>query len=567
MRGGQATERITAQVACAGMLIAFLMTATAVAQPDIPLPRPADEPLGEAPWYETDKRPVLPPIEQTLGVDPSDFSANVETFVRGYRFVGNTVFTDDELSVLTAAYSGRNVTALELETLRQLISAQYVQHGYINSGAIYPDQDLADQIVTVQIIEGRLARVETTGDERLPNRYLVAQVEADDGPLNIRDLEQRLRSIERNPLISSVNAELRPGPTAGTGTLLLNVREAKPYWFEMAVDNSRAPSVGEWQGLGRFTHYNLLGFADMLTAEIGATDGLVDGFFNYRMPLLPRHSVDVGYRRTNGDVVEAPFEDLDIKSTTDTWRFGTFHTLRDTLSSTINLAFRLEGRKTKTELLGMPFSFSPGAEDGVYRVTALRAVQDLSWRAQRQALGFRSTLSFGLDAFNATAHQGGIEDGQFVSWLGQASWGYRFLESGLEIAARADLQLSNNPLLPVEQFAIGGDYSVRGYRRNQLIRDQGFVASVEARVPLRRTLEGRPVLQLAVFGDYGRGWNKERDFRGDTEIASLGLGLRWNFRERLIGHLYWGGQLKDVPTPRDESLQDRGWHFRFIYHQ
>lgn len=555
------------RVALLGSLAAILSAANAVAQPSIPMPRPADERPSEAPWYQSDRQPVLPPIEQTLGIDPSSFSANVQTFVNGYRFVGNTVFTDEELDTLAAAYKGRSVSALELETLRQLISAHYVQHGYVNSGAVYPDQDVEDQVVTVQIVEGRLVAVETTGVERLPRRYLTDRVEADDRPLNIQDLERKLRRIERDPLVSAVNAELRPGPTAGTGTLFLDIREAKPYWFELAADNSRAPSVGEWQGVGRFTHYNLLGFADTLAAEVGFSDGLVDGFVNYRFPMVAGHGLEIGYRRTHGDVIEEPFEDLDIESRSDTWRFGTFHTLRDTLTQTVNLAFRLERRKTETELLGMPFSFSPGAEAGVYRVTVLRAAQDLSWRGRQQALGFRSTVSFGLDAFDATKHQGGIEDGQFVSWLAQASWGYRFLESGLEIAARADLQLSNNPLLPVEQFSIGGDYSVRGYRRNQLIRDQGFVASLEARVPLKRTLEGRPILQLAVFADYGRGWNKERDLRGDKEIASLGLGLRWNLKERLIGHLYWGGQLRDVPTPQDQSLQDHGWHFSVNYHR
>jgi hemolysin activation/secretion protein len=53
-----------------------------------------------------------------------------------------------------------------------------------------------------------------------------------------------------------------------------------------------------------------------------------------------------------------------------------------------------------------------------------------------------------------------------------------------EILFRTDLQLANNPLLPLEQLAVGGRYTVRGYQENQLVRDNGVIAQLEARVPV-----------------------------------------------------------------------------------
>jgi len=174
-------------------------------------------------------------------------------------------------------------------------------------------------------------------------------------------------------------------------------------------------------------------------------------------------------------------------------------------------------------------------------------------------VGLRSTISVGVDAFGATVNPDGIEDGRFVSWLGQAVWARRFLDSGIELLARTDMQWSNDALLPLEQFSLGGDYSVRGYRQNQLVRDRGVVASAELRFPLLKSLEARPLLQLAVFTDYGRGWNTERGTSSAASLAGAGLGLRWNGR-RVQGHLYWAEELEDVAEPEDRALQDRGLH-------
>ena len=46
------------------------------------------------------------------------------------------------------------------------------------------------------------------------------------------------------------------------------------------------------------------------------------------------------------------------------------------------------------------------------------------------------------------------------------------------------MQLTPDPLLPIEQIAIGGIDTVRGYRENQLVVDNGWMTSAELRIPL-----------------------------------------------------------------------------------
>ncbi len=122
------------------------------------------------------------------------------------------------------------------------------------------------------------------------------------------------------------------------------------------------------------------------------------------------------------------------------------------------------------------------------------------------------------------------------------------------------MQLSNHPLLPLEQFSMGGRNTVRGYRENQLVRDNGLSGSLELRIPVLRKLLPLPLgqLEVAPFFDVGRAWN-DRGNEGPKTLSSLGLGLRYQIPDRVLAQVYWGGRLHDLPD-RGNDIQDSGWH-------
>jgi hemolysin activation/secretion protein len=156
-----------------------------------------------------------------------------------------------------------------------------------------------------------------------------------------------------------------------------------------------------------------------------------------------------------------------------------------------------------------------------------------------------------------------VPDGTFFSWLGQFQWAQRLPEGyrGSQLIFRTDLQLTNGPLMPMEQITAGGSRSVRGYRENTLVRDNGVISSLELRIPVLRTSLGEDVLQIAPFADFGRAWNDQRTPKVRT-IASLGLGLRYRMNENVYLQAYWGGRLRTVP--KDNDLQDYGFHLQAV---
>jgi hemolysin activation/secretion protein len=221
-------------------------------------------------------------------------------------------------------------------------------------------------------------------------------------------------------------------------------------------------------------------------------------------------------------------------------------------------------------LLGDPFSFSPGAQNGKSTVTAVRVAFEWTESTAQQVLALRSRFSIGLDALGATIHESSdVPDGHFFSWLGQFQWARRLTSWDLQTIFRLDLQLTTDPLLPLEQIAVGGRFSVRGYRENQLVRDNGLIVAFESHLPLVRRKPWAHVLQLVPFVDFGKAWDHQGATPDPQMLVSVGIGLHWivtlmsPLRWQPQLEVYWGYRLTDVETA-DDNLQDLGLHIRFV---
>jgi hemolysin activation/secretion protein len=531
---------------------------------------------GDAPKLLPEDRPappptaILPPVSSLLTPKATQFPT-VRVFVREIKVPGSTVFSATELAAVAAPYTNREATTEDLEELRLALTRLYVERGYINSGAVIPDQTVANGIITFQIIEGALSRVELEGNDWFRAGYLENRLTLDTGrPLNLNVLQQRLQLLQQNARIRRLNAELRPGIKLGESTLRVRVQEERPYSLLIGFNNYQSPTVGAERGLITLAHQNLTGNGDVLNVTYGRSAGIDPQLdTSYAFPITARDTtVSVRYRKNDFIVVEDPFAPLDVESESEifgvTLRQPVYHTLHH------EFAVSLVGERiyNKTFLRGEPFSFSLGARNGKSTVSALRLALEWTERTSTQVLAAQSRFSIGIDALGATNNGGGRADGQFFTWLGQFQWVRRLPWWDIHTIARMDLQLTTDPLLPVEQIAVGGRYSVRGYRENQLVRDNGFVASLESRIPIFHDTPWAETIQLAPFFDIGQAWNKDTPSPGRQTITSLGIGLRWAwswtyvFQYRPELEVYWGHSLMNIETSGGD-LQDSGVHMQF----
>jgi hemolysin activation/secretion protein len=395
--------------------------------------------------------------------------------------------------------------------------------------------------------------------------------------------QEQLQLLQQDRRIERINAELRPGDQRGENLLNVRVADRNPFHASIEVNNYLTPLVGEIRGVGTLVDDNLTGHGDPLRLSYGQSSGafpILDA--SYALP-FNRYGTTFSpyYRRTGFKLIEPPFTPLNIKSNAEIIGMSVRHPIYKTVTDEVALWIIGEHIFTQSFLFNdtpdqMTFNSFPGYQNGAATVSALRFAQEWTHRTLDTVLAVRSRFSVGLNFLGATINANpDIPDGQFFSWLGQTQAIKQFGSNllGMQLLGHMDLQLTTSPLFPVEQVALGGRYTVRGYREVTILRDNSFMASVEPRIPLVRWANGGPMFQFAPFVDVAHGWSIGANHATvisslaitTNTLASVGAGLRWNILpdDRAVFEVYWGQQLNHVP-PIGNNLQSHGVHLGVV---
>jgi hemolysin activation/secretion protein len=532
------------------------------------LPRVNTPPLEQPP----DIQP-LPPLEDVLPTPPETTPQpsplqNIpgEITVTEFKVTGSTVFTKEQLAEVLQPYTNTPITFAQLGEAQQAITKLYQDQGYITSGAFIPEQTIQDGVITIQVIEGTVESINIEGLSHLSPDYIRSRVELAIGPpLNQEELLKALQLLQVNPLISTINAELQPGSQTGTSILVMKVTEANAFHITASYDNYRNPSVGTERIYGQITHDNLIGWGDRFNVSYYHTEGSdsIDDL-SYTLPINPQNGTISASFRTSGSQVIDPaiFEPFDLVSEYSKYELTYRQPIIQSANEELALGITGEWQNSANFLLGEPFPLSRGADsEGKTRIFALRFFQEYSNRSQRQIFAARSQFSLGLDAFGATSYNDGTPDSQFFAWRGQLQY-LNALTPDVLLLLRGDIQLANQGLLPVEQFSLGGVYSVRGYSQDAILADNGFFTSAELRANILKIPDWNTTLQIAPFFDLGTVWNTDNFPLPKKTLYSTGIGLRLLVNDIFTARLDWGIPLTDLEDSYN-NLQSDGVYFSF----
>ncbi|MBD2021371.1 ShlB/FhaC/HecB family hemolysin secretion/activation protein [Leptolyngbya sp. FACHB-36] len=529
---------------------------------------PSTQPLPEL----TPPAPLPPPAEllQPPGAPatPSEPSGDSPQTITVQRFdvTGSTVFSAADFAKVTAPFINRPITLAELFQARTAITQLYVDRGYITSGAYIPPQTLQGGTVEIRVIEGELEGINVTGTRRLAPNYVRSRLAVATGkPLNRDRLLQALQLLQLNPLIQTLSAELSAGTRVGTSLLEVRVAEARTFDVQVAFDNGRSPNVGTDRRRIQVSEANLLGLGDGISAAYTNTNGSNSLDLGYTLPINARNgTISFNYGTSSSRVIEEPFDILDIESKSRYYELTLRQPFLQTPTQEFALGLSATRRESEATLLNgeIPFPGFGADPEGKTRVTALRFFQEWTQRSSRNVVALRSQFSVGLDALNSTIDDSAPADSRFFAWRGQAQW-VRLLAPDTLLLLRGDVQLADRPLVPLEQFGLGGQDSVRGYRQDALLTDNGLFASAEVRIPIARFRRINGLLQLTPFVEVGSAWNRDRSNPDPSTLASVGLGLRFQLSDRVTARFDWGIPLITLEGEKD-SLQENGLYFSLV---
>ena len=150
------------------------------------------------------------------------------------------------LNKLTRKYEQKNVTVSDITNIRNAFQRKLLDKGFVTSQVYIPEQNLNDGILQLMVIPGRVEDIRYS-ESSTHGPWRTALVVRPGDILNIRDIEQGLEQMKRLSS-QSVTMKLLPGKAIGTSVIELSIKQEKPVYGSISIDNSGLKSTGIYQG-------------------------------------------------------------------------------------------------------------------------------------------------------------------------------------------------------------------------------------------------------------------------------------------------------------------------------
>lgn len=553
---------------------------------------PAATPGGALPRVEPAVPAAAPPADlfsiprvydRPLGLDEGP-----RIVVKAFRLVGavdrpaHGVSVAEATALLETARLEQPEAGFSINQLQEVaakIAAYYREHGYILAQSFVPEQEVVGGEVKVQVLEGTLADIQVEGNRRYRANVLERPFDALLGePIEKDSIESALLTLTNYPGVTAFGV-LGAGRDVGTSRLTLRVQSEDRFEMEAALDNHGSQFAGEYRGQLVFTFNDPLRRADRLQLiglyaldeSDSSTHGLYGGL-DYEIPLFsPRDSLRV-LHLTNTYTIGASAASLaavDTEGETQVDEIGYRHDFPRTRlgSASIGLAVNV---KTAT------FDAPPTA---IYEDKLTTARLDAQWErvdtrfrgmnhfALSYTHGFKDLLD-SLDDYDSAAVGGASRfgaSGEFDKVSLQIQRLQR-LTQNTSVLLRVDGQYSDDPLVSLEQFSLGGPNSVRAYSVSEVLAERGGVASLElilgapgiAKRPAFGSYTWGQLLQLSLFADYAKGWLNQPLLSGQeesVELSGAGGALQFAVPGRVFARLEVATPLSNRPVGNDRDPQ------------
>jgi len=483
--------------------------------------------------------PVLPPTAAPAPKAPPAPKTGAGTFtLRKLRFKGNERIPTDELEELVRDLVGKPVDLADLREAAARVTEEYRRRGFDLARAYLPAQEIANGIVTIEVLEGTVGEVRVSGNQSYSDAFIERFLRAPlgGGALTSEGLTRGLLTLNEEFKDLEVKASLERGKEVGQVDVKAEVTDRFPLSATLFYNNYGSEFVSrhrfgitlDWVNAG------IPGSVLSATGLVGERPGnLVYGSGAYVLP-LGSWGTKLGVSGSFGDFeVGGDVRALQIRG--DQLSLGGFlsHPFIKRRALRVTAEMGIQIKEARFFLLGQSSS-----RDRI-RYIYLGGRADVRHWGGRTFAGL--TVAQGLGRF-----LGGLgkddprssrrnADNQFTRFnvnLGHvqpiADW--------FSVIGQVSGQWSSESLVSNEEWQLGGEGSVRGYAPGAQTGDHGYQTSLELRFS---PLEDRELLQLLAFVDHG-GAFRQQTFIGQKRqdyLTGAGVGFRSHFEAGVEGDL------------------------------
>lgn len=446
---------------------------------------------------------ILAPAEMGQKADP-----NARRFpVNAFRFVGNTVFSNQELQALVADQTGKPLNLFDLQKTAELITEHYRKRGHALSRAVVPAQKIESGVVRIEIIEGKAGKISVEGNRAYPTEFLTARLQpvADEKAVTVRTLERSVLLLNDLPGLTA-RAVLQPGSQFGTADLVVQVEE-KPVAGSLSLNNHGRDEVGRNRLDGAIEFNNPFSLGDQLSVRGMYSDGglLQYGRIAYSLPV---NSAGTRLGVNHSQV------DYDVRG-----RFALLGIDGDATNTEVVLTHPQVRSRTYNLLLGVGLRENRSTQRALGTTLSSTKITLLSLSALANRIHDDASITNASAVFSTNFRNnpdGTKQDAQSAK-LNLDIRHLRPVATDWDLFLRGNVVLSADTEADTEKFSIGGPDSVRGYGAAEVRGDEGVQGSAELR---RRFVAGGTAGVVSLFADSG--WVRRMTPGTATPTDSLG---------------------------------------------
>jgi hemolysin activation/secretion protein len=478
-------------------------------------------------------RITIPDIRITSKDTPvASASDGVSIRVDELHVTGQTVFDERELIAATGFRPGGEHSLGDLRNAALAITNYYNSRGYPLAQAYVPAQDVSSGSVTIDVIEGRYGSIDVQNHSSLSTghaRYVLRGLESGDLVASA-PLERRLLLLSDIPGVA-INATLKPGTLAGTSDLVVNVEPGRRVTGVIEADNAGNRYTGEYRLGGTVNFNNLTGHGDVASFRLLASNhGMFYGRAAYQTQ-IGLTTVGLSYAHIRY-ALGREFKSLDASGTADIASIYASHPLIRSREHNLYFVTTAEAkwfkdrvRLTASETERTTRSLTAGLNGSFHDTIGGGAWSTYTISATIGRLRLNTPSDLANDALTARSN------GNYAKWQLSASR-LQTLAGPLALYGAIRGQLASKNLDSSERMELGGAYGVRAYPEGEAYGDEGYLATIEARLSLPARTAGIPgQFQLVGFVDTGSVTLAKNPWLAGSNSAhrsGYGAGITWS---------------------------------------
>lgn len=472
------------------------------------------------------------------------------------------VFSKNEIDKFKSLVEKKDVTIEDINNLVNLINAQYLKKGFITARAFITEGKL-EGVLKIELMEAHIGKLNIEGNKYNRQWYLRSQFSHRDGDLfDLNDLQNELKTFNKNARSIKMRAQLKPGEEYGTTDVNLKAEETFPYHLSASFDNFGRDTTGEHRGGLIASTDSLIGFQDRLSLAFNVAKSSFNPYIDYNVP-INRYGTRAGvsYMFGKSKVTSGEYKDFDLNAKTNTYSGYISHPLIDKAKGKLNVNTSLNYKTSTSKISDFKYS---------------------DFRDTNVAIGLGGNYNFEKSIFYGSLYStnGVIKDkirheSTHFTKFNADGYYIHYLPWGIIGTLKAGGQYSPDNIAYVEQYQIGGISSVRGYSESLLMAPSAYYASLEMlfpvpflpetiNVPFSKkddTFRLRDSVKFAAFIDHGGIFPHKGKPHDTNFLLSDGVGLRMAFNKYLSARFYVGFPLMNKGTYHED---DTNFHFDLI---